>query len=254
MESSSIPDRVERERQRQLKRSKRWAKEHPDAIKAHRIVWVALKSGKIQRPDTCPACGKKGWIAAHHEDYSKPLDIHWLCGPCHKAIHRNRSVDGSRVIPAAEFIAALSAPNFEPGRYYLTRYGLVWRVVTVYDPSYVKTPSLSLNAPAPAAPAPVVEPEPVEPVVELAPEVVPALAAPAVGNASRLAALLARGRATVAPAPADLPDDPAPAVPAMSQRQWARLDPDARVRWVRLNLPNITDDDELAEWLACLPK
>ena len=102
----------------------------------------------------------------------------------------------------------------------------------------------SLNAPSPVEvePAPVVKPEPVP-------------AAPALGNASRLAALLARGRSTLAgPAPADLPDDPAPAVPAMTQRQWARLDPDARVRWVRLNLPNITDDDELAEWLATLPK
>jgi hypothetical protein len=146
-----------------------------------------------------------------------------------------------------EFYRLAQSGKLATGEYRLEKYGRVVYAVTVAE----APGAASLNAPAAAVPEVKAE---VKPVAEAAPEVVPALAAPAVGNASRLAALLARGRATVAPAPADLPDDPAPAVPAMSQRQWARLDPDARVRWVRLNLPNITDDDELAEWLACLPK
>lgn len=51
----------------------------------------AVKKGLIIRPDACSKCGKKApdevkRIEAHHEDYSKPLDIVWLCGPCHFVI------------------------------------------------------------------------------------------------------------------------------------------------------------------------
>jgi hypothetical protein len=42
-------------------------------------------------------------------------------------------------------------------------------------------------------------------------------------------------------------------VPAMTRHQWARLDPDARVRWVRVNLPDMTEDG-FTDWLESLPK
>jgi hypothetical protein len=130
-----------------------------------------------------------------------------------------------------------------------------------------KAKAASLNAPGPAAPevkaevkpAPVVEVEPIPVPARPAdvPEVqdVPLVAGRPLKVNPAMARFLAK-TTTAGPAPAALPDDaePAPAMPAMSQRQWARLDPDARVRWVRLNLPNVTDDDKLAEWLATLPK
>jgi len=41
----------------------------------------------------------------------------------------------------------------------------------------------------------------------------------------------------------------------MSQRQWARLGPDARVRYVQHYLAaTVTDEDALADWLESLPK
>lgn len=47
----------------------------------------AKLKGKIKRPDTCENCGKDGKLHAHHEDYSLPLDVVWLCPKCHKQRH-----------------------------------------------------------------------------------------------------------------------------------------------------------------------
>ena len=55
---------------------------------ANLLVHRALKSGKIDKPNHCTKCFKKGVVEAHHADYSKPLDVTWLCVCCHKKIHR----------------------------------------------------------------------------------------------------------------------------------------------------------------------
>jgi len=33
-------------------------------------------------------CGKQCLAHGHHPDYSKPLNVVWLCRECHKAVHR----------------------------------------------------------------------------------------------------------------------------------------------------------------------
>lgn len=48
----------------------------------------ALASGKLIKPNICSVCGENGTTEAHHEDYSKPLDVRWLCSACHKKLHR----------------------------------------------------------------------------------------------------------------------------------------------------------------------
>jgi ribosomal protein S27AE len=45
-----------------------------------------LKMGKMQR-EPCQGCGSNQAVA-HHEDYSKPLDVKWVCEHCHKAVHK----------------------------------------------------------------------------------------------------------------------------------------------------------------------
>jgi len=55
--------------------------------RAHAAVAMAISSGKLVRPDVCSRCGKAGRIEGHHEDYSKPLEVVWLCARCHKARH-----------------------------------------------------------------------------------------------------------------------------------------------------------------------
>lgn len=47
----------------------------------------ALRSGKIKRPETCSLCGKTCKPQAHHFDYSKPLEVVWVCVSCHAEIH-----------------------------------------------------------------------------------------------------------------------------------------------------------------------
>jgi hypothetical protein len=53
----------------------------------HSLVKKALKSGELVRPLTCEACGKIRRTWAHHDDYLKPLQVRWLCKPCHAKWH-----------------------------------------------------------------------------------------------------------------------------------------------------------------------
>ena len=58
---------------------------HPEKERAHRRVAYALRTGKLLR-QPCEVCGE--WAQAHHPDYSKPLDVKWLCGIHHRAEHK----------------------------------------------------------------------------------------------------------------------------------------------------------------------
>jgi hypothetical protein len=60
-----------------------------DKKRAHLSVKRALFSGAIDKPSSCSCCGASGVrIEGHHPDYTKPLDVIWLCSPCHKAEHK----------------------------------------------------------------------------------------------------------------------------------------------------------------------
>ena len=51
---------------------------------ARRRVRTALKRGELERPSRGSACGTAGSIIqGHHEDYSRPLAVTWLCDACH---------------------------------------------------------------------------------------------------------------------------------------------------------------------------
>jgi len=50
-------------------------------------VFRALKNGKLVKKP-CEVCGAINRIEAHHEDYSKPLEVRWLCMKHHKMEHR----------------------------------------------------------------------------------------------------------------------------------------------------------------------
>lgn len=63
-----------------------WRQEDKRRSKAHSTVARAIKSGKLHR-SPCERCGDEKSVA-HHEDYDKPLQVVWLCTPCHKQRHK----------------------------------------------------------------------------------------------------------------------------------------------------------------------
>lgn len=72
------------------KRARRVANEnrkrnHPEKYKAKRIFDSAVKVGKVKRKP-CEECGNLK-SEGHHEDYSKPLDVIWLCRLHHMVRH-----------------------------------------------------------------------------------------------------------------------------------------------------------------------
>jgi hypothetical protein len=59
---------------------------HPQRAKARQLLNNAVRDGRIERLP-CHKCGDPK-SQGHHEDYSKPLDVEWICAPCHAKEHR----------------------------------------------------------------------------------------------------------------------------------------------------------------------
>lgn len=80
----------------------RYAQRHPDRIakravikrrqtpekhQARTAVSRAIGAGILIRPDACERCHSAVTVEAHHEDYTRVLDVVWLCQRCHLNIH-----------------------------------------------------------------------------------------------------------------------------------------------------------------------
>jgi hypothetical protein len=73
-------------RKRQVERIRDWRKRNPEKRRAHKLVEYAIKGGSLKR-EPCESCGRTTNVHSHHEDYSAPLDVRWLCAVCHAAEH-----------------------------------------------------------------------------------------------------------------------------------------------------------------------
>lgn len=65
---------------------------------AHDLTERAIAEGGLVRPEGCDVCGHGGTakdgraiIQAHHDDDNKPLDVRWLCQPCHHEWHKHNT-------------------------------------------------------------------------------------------------------------------------------------------------------------------
>lgn len=80
--------------ERHLDHARADRKRNREKVNARGVTHRAIKRGALARPDACQRCGRADRaIEAHHADYTKPLEVEWLCQPCHTEVHREaRSV------------------------------------------------------------------------------------------------------------------------------------------------------------------
>ena len=73
--------------QKKVAYNKQYNKTHQYVEKAHNTLNHSIDRGDITRPDTCEHCCKTCKPEGHHDDYSKPLEVKWLCPECHAIEH-----------------------------------------------------------------------------------------------------------------------------------------------------------------------
>ena len=79
----------------------KWKARNKEKLRAHAEVEKALRKGVLVR-QPCGVCGEKA--QAHHADYTKPLDVQWLC-PFH---HARQHVAEGRIsrVPKGSVVAS----------------------------------------------------------------------------------------------------------------------------------------------------
>ena len=84
---------------RKFQKDKYHANKHTGIFGVYHLVKRAIKHG-ILTPEPCRIC-KDVNVVAHHEDYSRPLDVLWYCRRHHSRLH---DITGSRMhtLPIAE--------------------------------------------------------------------------------------------------------------------------------------------------------
>lgn len=79
--------RLRRERPEKItKYNKRYREKYKERYKCNNALNNAIRDGNVKR-EPCIECGNSN-SQAHHEDYSKPLNVIWLCQTHHKLRHR----------------------------------------------------------------------------------------------------------------------------------------------------------------------
>jgi len=74
----------EQNKEKAFETAKKYIEKNPEKRKAHIMVNNAVRDGRLVRQG-CEVCGEKSH--AHHDDYSKPLEVRWLCATHHMRLH-----------------------------------------------------------------------------------------------------------------------------------------------------------------------
>lgn len=90
--TKKMKDRLDPSQARSPRKSNRCGQDHLKSLARQRLG-TAIKRGLILKPATCSVCGiapepaidGRSQIQGHHyRGYDKPLDVQWLCVPCHR--------------------------------------------------------------------------------------------------------------------------------------------------------------------------
>ena len=102
---------------------KRWRARNPVKDNAHRQVeyFVRRLRRKGLNLPNCEGCGKSEetakaggqTIQAHHTDYSRPLDVVWLCATCHIVDHWRHSWHSERNGKAIKYLVSTTVVEQE---------------------------------------------------------------------------------------------------------------------------------------------
>ena len=79
---SQRPDVQERRKATQ----KKWRQNNRVKARAHMQVEYEIRQGRIVKQN-CEVCGEEN-AQAHHDDYTKPKEVRWLCSTHHAEWHR----------------------------------------------------------------------------------------------------------------------------------------------------------------------
>ena len=95
-ERSMLPHRVKARKEYSMttrgksvgnKSKLKWNENNPEKRAASLLLNNAIKYGRIKK-EPCKICGSTKRIHGHHNDYSKPLDVIWLCPQHHTDLHK----------------------------------------------------------------------------------------------------------------------------------------------------------------------
>jgi len=87
----------------------RQAERWPEREAARRAVAIAVRAGRLVR-GPCERCGMTTKVEGHHDDYSRPLDVRWLCSTHHDEVHRELRAAGKDPESPAGSVAPRAAP------------------------------------------------------------------------------------------------------------------------------------------------
>lgn len=86
-------DLTEAQKQAHRESVRKFKKIEPRKTRARCLLYWAVRRGELKR-QPCVRCGGKA--QGHHEDYSKPLDVVWLCPKHHMQRHKEMREEGKQ--------------------------------------------------------------------------------------------------------------------------------------------------------------
>lgn len=90
----------------------RYRSKNPDKYNAHKLVTSAVACGRLLPKNACELCGVVCKTEGHHADYSRPLDVIWLCKKCHSSVHVSENNKKKKIVRHASLVWRLMRDKY----------------------------------------------------------------------------------------------------------------------------------------------
>jgi len=97
-----------------LAKQKEKRKNKPDQYMARTKITYLRQANKINPKNKCEICFQYKTTVAHHQDYSKPMDVKWVCKRCHHILHTMYKIWLKGILPDENVVQnrGTTNPNF----------------------------------------------------------------------------------------------------------------------------------------------